>query len=109
MRKFALTLDLKNDPELIKEYEEWHTKVWPEVLESIRNSGILKMTIYRMQTRLFMLMEVRDTFSFEAKALAEHDNLIVQEWEELMWKYQQKIPGSKTTEKWLLMDKVFEL
>jgi len=33
----------------------------------------------------------------------------VQEWEKLMWKYQQALPKAKPGEKWVLMNKIFEL
>jgi L-rhamnose mutarotase len=33
----------------------------------------------------------------------------VQEWEDLMWRYQQALPSAREGEKWLLMDKIFEL
>ncbi len=109
MNRYCLTLDLKNDPHLIADYEEWHRKVWPEVLESITTSGIEHMEIYRAGTRLFMIMEVSATFSFEEKAKADAGNEKVQQWEELMWKYQERLPGSQPGEKWVLMDRIFEL
>ena len=109
MKRYCLTLDLKNDPELIGQYEKFHREVWPEIISSIRNSGIINMQIYRYETRLFMIMEVNDDFSFEKKQQADNNNAKVQEWEELMWKYQQPLPGSVTGEKWKLMDKIFEL
>lgn len=58
LRRFCLTLDLQDEPALIKEYEAWHRDVWPEVLESLRDSGIKEMTIFRLQNRLCMIMEV---------------------------------------------------
>lgn len=109
MKRYCLTLDLKNDPQLIAEYEEWHGNVWPEVLESISTSGIENMEIYRAGTRLFMIMEVSPTFSFEEKAKADAGNEKVKQWEELMWKYQERLPGSQPGEKWVLMDRIFEL
>ena len=48
MKQFALALDLKNDPHLIAEYEAHHQAVWPEILESIKASGILECRIYRV-------------------------------------------------------------
>jgi len=33
----------------------------------------------------------------------------VQEWEALMWKYQQPLPGTAPGEKWMLMDKIYHL
>jgi L-rhamnose mutarotase len=109
MKKYCLTLDLKNDPELIREYEDHHQKVWPEILQSIKGAGIEKMEIYRFSSRLFMIMEVNDDFSFEKKAKADEGNEKVQEWESLMWKYQQPLAEAKHGEKWMLMDKIFEL
>jgi L-rhamnose mutarotase len=109
MKRFAMVLDLKNDPALIAEYEAYHQNVWPEILDSISGSGITSMQIYRWQNRLFMIIETDEHFSFEKKAKADAGNHNVQEWENLMWNYQQALPGTKPGEKWQLMDKIFEL
>ena len=109
MPRYCLTLDLKNDPQLIKEYEEYHQAVWPEIIASIKDSGISNMEIYRFQNRLFMIMEATDSFSFENKQQMDKENSLVQDWENLMWKYQQALPGSKEGEKWKLMDQIFQL
>ena len=108
-RRFCLTLDLKNDPKLIEEYKRYHTQVWPEIVKSIRDSGILDMEIYLLGTRMFMIVEADENFSFESKAEADRANPKVQEWEQLMWKFQQSLPEAKPGEKWILMDRVFKL
>jgi L-rhamnose mutarotase len=107
-RRYCLALDLKDDARLIAEYEAYHRKVWPEILESIASSGILSMEIYRLQNRLLMVMEVDDRFSFEAKAAADAASPRVQAWEALMWRYQQAVPGGPPGAKWRLMDRIFE-
>ncbi len=107
--RYCLALDLKNDAALIADYETYHGQVWPAVLQSIKDSGILHMEIYRWHTRLFMIMEVDENFSFEKKAAADAGNQTVQQWETLMWRYQQALPGAAPGEKWMLMDKIFEL
>ena len=109
MNRYLLALDLKEDPKLIKEYEHWHKKVWPEVLKSITDSGILKMQIFRFNNRLCMVMETTGEFSFEKKGKMDEGNKKVQEWETLMWEFQQIIPGAKPGEKWVIMDKIFDL
>lgn len=109
MNKYCLACDLIDDPELITEYIEYHKRVWPEILDSITGSGITNMEIYRFGTRMFMIIEADDTFTFEHKAAMDEANPKVQEWEQLMWKFQQAIPGSKPGEKWVLMDKIFQL
>lgn len=109
MTRYCFTLDLKENAALIAEYEEWHRQVWPEILQSIRESGIEQMEIYRYANRLFMIMEVNKSFSFEAKAAADQANPKVQEWETLMWNYQQALPQAKPGEKWVMMDEIFQL
>ncbi len=109
MPKYCLTLDLKDDLVLIGEYEKHHEEIWPEIRKSILDSGIINMEIYRYDTRLFMIMETNDSFSFEKKAEMDAGNSKVQEWEELMWKYQQPMKKSFKGEKWVLMDKIFQL
>lgn len=104
-----MTLDLKNDPDLIREYEAHHQAVWPEIIQSIRSAGVNSMQIYRYDTRLVMLMEVQEGFDFRQKAAADERNPAVQAWETLMWKYQQALPVSEPGQKWLLMDKIFDL
>ena len=109
MRKFAFTLDLKNDEKLIAEYEQWHKKVWPGVTFSLIASGILNMEIYRVNTRLFMMLEVDSDFSFEKKTATEQANSRYQEWEKLMSTYQESLAFAKPGEKWVLMNKLFDL
>jgi L-rhamnose mutarotase len=108
-RRFCLTLDLKNDPQLIAEYKRYHEKIWPEITRSIKDSGIEDMEIYLLGTRMFMIMEVSEDFSFEAKAKADHLNPRVQEWERLMGRFQQLLGEAKPGEKWLRMERVFKL
>lgn len=107
--KYCLALDLKNDETLIAEYEKQHQAVWPEIVDSIKDSGIIKLEIYRVFNRLFMIMETEESFSFDKKNAMDSANPKVQEWEDLMWKYQQALPEAKPGEKWVLMNKIFEL
>jgi len=108
-RRFCLTLDLKDDPILIAEYKRYHEKIWPEITRSIKESGIEDMEIYLLGTRMFMIMEVNEFFSFEAKSNADRMNPKVQEWESLMGTFQQVLPQAKPGEKWLLMERAFKL
>jgi L-rhamnose mutarotase len=108
-RRYCFALDLQDDPQLIAEYRRHHEHVWAEVTQSIRASGIEEMEIYLLGTRLFMIVEVSEGFSFEAKSEADRDNPKVQEWERLMWKFQRPLPQAKAGEKWILMERIFKL
>lgn len=108
-RRYCLTLDLKNDPTLIAEYKRHHDEIWPEITQSIRDAGVEDLEIYLLGTRLVMILEVNEIFSFEKKAESDRINPTVQEWERLMWKFQKPLPEARPGEKWLLMDKIFKL
>ncbi len=107
MPRYCLALDLKDDPALIAAYEAHHRAVWPEVLDSIRDSGILSMQIWRTGNRLFLIMETRDDFSFAAKSVLDASNARVRQWESLMDKFQLRLPWAAEGEKWVLMNEIF--
>lgn len=108
MKQYCLALDLRDDARMIAEYEEHHRKISPEILASIKEAGVERMELFRTGNRMFMIMEVVDGFSFEAKQRMDESNPAVQKWEALMWKYQQALPFSKPGEKWVLMKKIFD-
>ena len=108
MKKYYLALDLKDDARLIAEYEDHHRRISPEILKSIEDSGVARMELFRAGNRMFMIMEVTDSFSFEDKARMDGSNPAVVQWETLMWKYQQALPFAKPGEKWVVMRKIFD-
>jgi L-rhamnose mutarotase len=109
MRRLCLTLDLKNDETAISEYRRYHVKIWPEVRDSLIEAGVIDMEIYLLGTRMFMIMDVDDTFSLSAKAAADAVNAKVQEWETIMHRFQEKLPQSGPEQWWVVMDRVFNL
>jgi L-rhamnose mutarotase len=110
-QRFCLTLDLRNDPELIREYLYWHDQanIWPEIPAGIKAAGIRNMEIYRLDHRLFMIIEAGPGFDFtrDMEYLASLPRQ--KEWEEFVSKFQESLPGEKSAEKWKLMEKIFEL
>jgi L-rhamnose mutarotase len=109
MQKFCLALDLKESPELIADYERYHQRIPEAIDKSIREAGITNLEIYRIGTRLFMILEANDDFTFEKKANLDAGNPDVQAWEDLMWRFQKPLKEAKEGEKWLLMNKIFQL
>ena len=107
--RYCLALDLQPDAALIAEYDAYHKAIWPEIKASIVESGIIDMEIYRLENRLFMIMETGPGFSLEQKGAMDAANPAVQRWEQLMWKYQVAVPGGRPGEKWRIMDRIFSL
>jgi L-rhamnose mutarotase len=109
MKEWALTINLKDDPQLIEKYKEYHRNVWPEVLRSLKEVGIVDMKIWLLGRRMFMLMTVVDNFdpNVDFPRYLKLDPKC-QEWEDLMGTFQEKVPEAKPDEKWALMEMVFK-
>jgi|SRR5690554_4656108 len=110
-RKYCLALDLKEDPKLIEAYKDAHRKenFRAEITSSIKDAGVLNMEIYLTGNRLFMIMEVDETFDFKRKAAMDAENPKVQDWENYVAGFQQVLPWAREEEKWVMMDKIYEL
>ena len=111
VKRFCQTLDLKDSPELIAEYRRRHSEgeAWSEILDGIREVGILEMEIYIVGTRLFMIVETPLDFNW-SEAMARLSTLPrQQEWEDYMSEFQKAAPGASSDEKWVLMERMFHL
>jgi len=110
-KKLCYACDLVDNPELIELYKQYHSEgnTWPEITKSIKDAGIIDMEIYLLANRLFMIMEVDESYTPERKQMMDASNPKVQEWEELMWRFQQAPPGAKEGEKWLAMEQIYKL
>ena len=110
MKQLALTLDLVDDPEGIAAYKKYHEAIWPEVRDSLKKVGIHEMKIWLLGRRLFMMIEVDDTFDPEAQFARYHMlHPRVKEWEQLMGQYQQQMQGASGGGRWALMEQIFQL
>jgi L-rhamnose mutarotase len=110
MKQLAKTILLKDDPELIAQYQHYHTHMWPEVVASFKKVGVLDIQIWMIGRRLFMLMTTTDTFNPETdfeKYLSLHPKN--KEWEELMATFQEKAPEAKPHERWADMELIFQM
>ena len=110
MTRHVFTLDLRDDPAAIAEYRRQHERVWPEVIESLRRSGVDEMEIHLLGRRLVMIVEMRDGADYQ-RAFATHvaSSPRVAEWEQMMKGLQERAPGARSGEWWAAMDPVFSL
>ncbi|MBM4436953.1 MAG: L-rhamnose mutarotase [Actinobacteria bacterium] len=107
MQRYGRTVLLKDDPEVIRRYEDYHAHVWPEVEASLRSAGITRMLIFRFARTLLMYMETVDGFRFEhTPTPAERDPRAV-EWENLMRSFQEPVPGAPSDGTWVTMPEIF--
>jgi L-rhamnose mutarotase len=108
MTRQVLAIDLKDDS-VVETYRDYHRRVWPDVLDSMRASGVIDMQIYLLGTRLVMIAALEDGSdlrrAFAARMAASPR---VAEWERLMMSLQQPAPGAAPGEWWTAMELVFE-
>jgi L-rhamnose mutarotase len=111
MKEYVYTCLLRDDPQVIAEYDRQHAAVWPEVLSSLRRIGITGGRIYRLGPRLMMILETTDAYDPVTDG-QQHWNSSprMREWEELMKSYQLRPPeaphGSGT---WTPMTQVWRM
>ncbi|MBC6998144.1 L-rhamnose mutarotase [Cytophaga sp. FL35] len=111
VKRYCQTLQLKDDPELIAEYEKWHLSenIWKEITAGLKKVGVIDSEIYRHGTLLVMILTVPADFDFE-KQMGKLAGLPRQaEWEEFMSKYQASDPNASSSEKWVQMKRIFKL
>ena len=108
--RHCLALDLKDDPALIAEYERHHREVWPEVLAHLRSQGVRELEIFRLGTRMVMVMDTDDAvFDPLRMAAAQSGDPRLRAWEDLMWRFQQATPWTPDGTKWTPMASIFRL
>jgi L-rhamnose mutarotase len=109
-QRYALALDLVDDEAKIAAYEKAHESIWPEVREHLFVQGVLAMEIYRLGTRMFMVMDVNpDVYSEAGMAEASLNNEAIVRWETLMWTFQTPTPWTPAGQKWVPMRRIFQL
>jgi L-rhamnose mutarotase len=110
VKRYAQTIEIKDDPAIVAKYIEHHRAVWPEVERGLRGIGIRSMRIWLLGRRLFMVMETHDAFEPERDfARYRASDPRIDEWQALMESFQQPVPEAKPGEWWAAMDLVYEL
>ena len=107
-KSIAQVLDLKDDPKIIAEYEEYHRNVWPEVLEALKGIGIERMEIFRSGNHLFMYITLPDDFDLETGFQSFAGSPRNKEWNDLMSSYMQKVPEANEGELWATMSVAYD-
>lgn len=106
-----MALDLKDDEALISAYEKYHSPegMWPEIPPGIRAAGVRDMQIYRIETRLFMILDLDENTNLK-EAFDKMGQMPRQpEWAVLMAGFQQKLPQAQHEEQWTAMQPLFLL
>lgn len=110
-KRYVQTLSISEDPELQELYRRCHAEenAWKEILDGIRQVGILEMEIYIHGNLLTMIVETPLDFEWDS-AMARLATLPRQaEWEAHVARFQGCDPNAPSDEKWQLMERMFYL
>ena len=110
-KRYVQTLDLRDDPDMIKEYRKWHSETfhWKEIRDGIKAVGILEMEIYILGTRLVMIVDAPEDFDWPS-AMDRLATLPRQaEWEAFVARLQGCRADARSDEKWQMMERMFYL
>jgi len=109
MKCYGLTLCLRDDPDAIAAYIQYHQAVWPQVCARIREVGIHTMRIFLRGRRLFMYIETDDAFDLTRDFSRVNEDPVSAEWNRLMATLQERAPEANPDEWWAPMELVFDL
>lgn len=110
-KRTCLALDLIDDDSLVAQYEHIHQpeNMWPEIFEGIRKGGIIDMQIYRIGTRLFMIVETDDGIDLKSAFEAIGKMPRQTEWADFMRGFQKRLAEAQSDEHWAEMKPIFML
>ena len=106
MKRYGMVIHVR--PEKLEEYKKYHAKVWPEVMDMIKQCNIRNYSIYHKDGYLFSYFEYTgDDFDADMEKMAAHPK--TQEWWEIMKPMQVPLDTRKEDEWWAEMEEVFHL
>jgi L-rhamnose mutarotase len=108
LKTYVYTIELKNDPEIIRKYRAYHQAVWPEVVEGTRKNGTRRSRIYLLGTMLVLIVDADDSYDPHAKKPAGPVSPREQEWEDIMKGFQKPVAQAKEGEWWAEMELVLD-
>ncbi|MCR5678920.1 MAG: L-rhamnose mutarotase [Prevotella sp.] len=110
-KRYVQFLEICDNTQLVAEYRKWHSEeyIWKEVLDGIREVGILEMEIYIQGNKLVMIVDAPEDFQWD-EAMSRLSSLPRQaEWEAFVSKFQGCSAEARSDEKWQPMERMFKL
>lgn len=105
-----LTANLVADKKMQQEYLDYHAKQfqqWPEVSRGFCQADFQRLLVYRNERQLVLVISIPKGESLDhLNPKTTENNPRVDEWNQLMKKYQEGIPGTKPGETWVFLKPV---
>ena len=106
-----MTVNLVKDPKLQQQYLAYHAnqfQKWPEVSQGFCNANFQQVLVFKNGRQLMLVISIPKGESLDKlNPLTTKNNPRVNDWNNLMKKYQERIEGSKKGEVWVVFKDVY--
>jgi hypothetical protein len=106
----VLTANLVADEKLQKEYVDYHTtqfEKWPEIAKGFCNADFQQLQVFKNGRQLMLVISIPKGENLDKlNPKTTENNPRVNDWNNLMKKYQTGIDGAKPDETWIFLNKV---
>ena len=104
MPRYAFKLRIK--PDAIEEYEREHQRVWPELLDKLKEVGISDYSVFRRGQDLTLVLRAED---FDTAWNQLDKDPVNQRWQEFMSRLFEPVPDQQSGERFAMLKEVFYL
>ena len=105
-----LTANLVNNPKMQQEYLNYHAtqfQKWPEVSQGFCNADFQQLLVFKTGRQLMLIISIPKGESLDKlNPLTTKNNPRVDDWNNIMKKYQEGIAGTKKGEVWVFFKDV---
>jgi len=105
-----LTANMVNDPKMQQEYLNYHAtqfQKWPEVSNGFCNADFQQLLVFKSGRQLLLIISIPKGADLDKlNPLTTKNNPRVNDWNNIMKKYQEGIPGTKPGETWVFLKPV---
>lgn len=105
-----LTANLVKDPKLQQDYLNYHAtqfKKWPQVSQGFCNADFQQLLVYKSGRQLMLVISIPKGKTLdELNPKTTENNPRVDQWNAIMKKYQEGLPGTKPGEVWVFLQPV---
>ena len=105
MQRICFALHVR--PEKMEEYKDWHRRVWPEMLDALRETGWHNYSLFLRPDG--MLIGYVETPDFAAAKAGMATREINERWQKLMAPFFMNLPGTNPDQAMTPIEEVFHL
>ena len=106
----VLTANLVNDEKMQKDYVDYHKtqfEKWPEIAKGFCNADFQQLQVFKNGRQLILVISIPKGESLDKlNPKTTENNPRVDDWNNLMKKYQTGIEGAKPGEAWIFLKKL---